>query len=158
MAKLSRLMEKESEMSVSDSIRNNLEIKDNTTQIVEKDAAKKDSAYWAVIRPIPLSDLEMRSIRISDSIKAESSLREAKSDTATAAGKKGKSKFFNTVKYIGLGHTWADTTGFSFTHGGLINLKNLSFNTVDGFIYGLDFRFSKSWKQNRSLSVFPDIR
>ena len=70
MVKLSRLMEKESEKSVDDSIRNNLEIKDNTTHIIEKDAAKKDSAYWAEIRPIPLSEMEMRSIRINDSIKS----------------------------------------------------------------------------------------
>ena len=55
-------------------------------------------------------------------------------------------------------HTWSDTSGFSFTNGGLIAPKNLTFNTVDGFIYGLNFRFSKSWKENRSLSVYPDIR
>jgi hypothetical protein len=158
MVKLSRLMEKETERSVNDSIRNNLEIKDNTTHIIEKDAAKKDSAYWAEIRPIPLSEMEMLSIKINDSIKAETSLREVKSDTATASGKKGNSKFFEAIKYAGMGHTWSDTSGFSFTNGGLINAKSLSFNTVDGFIYGLDFRISKSWKNNKSLSIFPDIR
>jgi hypothetical protein len=157
MVKLSRLMEKESENSVNDSIRNNLEIKDNTTHIIEKDAAKKDSAYWAEIRPIPLSDMEIRSIRISDSLKNESALREMKSDTSSS-GKKEKSKFFKAVRNIGLGHTWSDTTGFSFTYGGLIDLKNLSFNTVDGVVYGFDFRFSKSWKENRSLTVYPEIK
>jgi hypothetical protein len=158
MVKLSRLMEKESENSVDDSIRNNLEIKDNTTHIIEKDAAKKDSTYWAEIRPIPLSDIEIRSLRISDSLKIESSLRGSKSDTTASGEKKEGSKFFNAVKYIGLGHTWSDTSGFSFTNGGLFKLNNLSFNTVDGFVYGFDFRLSKSWKQNRSLSVFPDVR
>jgi hypothetical protein len=156
MVKLSRLMEKESEESVDDSIKNNLEIKDKTTHIIEKDAAKKDSAYWAEIRPIPLSELEMRSIRISDSIKTATSLREAKSDS-TGAGRKEKSKFFTALRNIGLGHTWSDTSGFSFTSGGLIDLKNLSFNTVDGVVYGLDFRFSKSWKENKSLGVYPDV-
>jgi hypothetical protein len=158
MVKLSRLMEKESEKSVSDSVRNNLEIKDNTTHIIEKDAAKKDSAYWSEIRPIPLSELEIRSLRINDSIKTVSSLKEIKSDTIASGQKKEGSKFFKAVKYIGLGHTWSDNSGFSFTHGGLIELKNLSFNTVDGFVYGFDFRFSKSWKENKSLSVIPDIR
>jgi hypothetical protein len=94
---------------------------------------------------------------ISDSIKAESSLKELKSDTTTD-GKKEKNKFFNTVNHIVLGHTWSDTSGFSFTNGGLINIKNFSFNTVDGFIYGLDFVFSKSWKKNNSLKIYPDIR
>ena len=158
MVKLSRLMEKESAKSVDDSIRNNLEIKDNTTHIIEKDAAKKDSAYWAAIRPIPLSDIEIRSIRINDSLKVESALRESKSDTTASGEKKEGSKFFNAVKYIGLGHTWSDTSGFSFTNGGLLDLKNISFNTVDGVVYGFGFRFSKTWKQNKSLSVFPDVR
>ncbi|MCX6326266.1 MAG: DUF5686 family protein [Bacteroidia bacterium] len=157
MVKLARLMEKESERSIDDSGKKNLEIKDNTTRIIEKDAAKKDSAYWAEIRPIPLSDIEIRTLKISDSTKVASSLKELKSDTITPAGKKGKNKFLKTVQQIGLGHTWSDTTGFSFTNGGLIDLKNLSFNTVDGFIYGLNFRFSKSWKNNKSISISPDI-
>jgi hypothetical protein len=158
MVKLSRLMEKESEKSVTDSAKKSLEIKDNTTRTIEKDAAKKDSAYWAEIRPIPLSDLEIKSIRISDSIKVVSSLRESKADTASAKGKKEKSKFLTGVKNIGLGHTWSDTTGFSFNFGGLINLKNLYFNTVDGFVYGFDFRFSKSFRKNRTLTIIPDIK
>jgi hypothetical protein len=158
MIKLSRLMEKESEKSVDDSIRNNLEIKDKTTHIIEKDAAKKDSAYWAEIRPIPLSEPEMRSIKLNDSIRTATELRDIKADTASLSGKKEKSKFVVALKDIGLGKTWSDTTGFSFTYGGLIDMKNLTFNTVDGLVYGLDFRLSKSWKDNRSLSLFPDIR
>ena len=157
MVKLARLMEKESEKSIDDSSRKNLEIKDNTTHIIEKDANRKDSAYWAEIRPIPLSDIEIRSLRVSDSTKAILSLKELKNDTITSAVKKEKKKFFKTVQQIGFGHTWSDTTGFSFTHDGVIDTKNFSFNTVDGFIIGLNFRISKSWKNSRSLSVFPDV-
>jgi hypothetical protein len=64
MVKLARLMKKESGLSLSDSGKKQLEIKDNTTQIVEKDANKRDSSYWAGVRPIPLSDIEMHSLRI----------------------------------------------------------------------------------------------
>jgi hypothetical protein len=158
MVKLARLMEKESERSINDSSKKNLEIKDRTTHVVEKDAAKKDSAYWADMRPIPLSDIELRTLKISDSIKVASSLKELKNDTTTQVNKKQKSKFSTTVRQIAFGHTWSDTTGLSFTYGGLIDTKNLSFNTVDGFVYGLNFRFSKSWKNSKSVSVFPDFR
>ena len=157
MVKLSRLMEKESKSSINDSSKKSLEIKDHTTHIIEKDANKKDSAYWAQIRPIPLSDIEIRSLRISDSINAGSTLKEMKRDTITAADKKATKKFFKTVKQIAMGNTWSDTTGFSFTNGGLIDLKNLSFNTVDGFIYGVDFSITKSWKNSKSLYVSPQI-
>jgi hypothetical protein len=156
MVKLSRLMEKESEKAIDDSSRKSLEIKNNTTQIIEKDANKKDSTYWAKIRSIPLSDIEIRGLKISDSIKTAASLKELKNDTISSAGK--KNKFFKTIRQIGFGHTWSDTTEFSFTHGGLINIKNLSFNSVDGFIYGINFRISKSWKNSKAISVTPDIR
>jgi hypothetical protein len=158
MVKLARLMEKESEKSIPDSSKKNLEIIDKTTHIIEKDAANKDSAYWAAIRPIPLSDIEIRSLRISDSTKTASSLRELKNDTLMSADKKEKNKFVKTVRQLALGHTWSDTTGFSFTNGGLIDIKNLRFNPVDGFIYGIDFRFSKKWKNNKSFSFSPDIK
>jgi hypothetical protein len=158
MVKLSRLMEKESEKSIPGRNRDSLEIKDHTTHIIEKDAGKKDSTYWAAIRPIPLSDIELRSLRVSDSTKSVSSLKELKSDTTALSAGQKKSKFSGKFKEIVSGHTWTDTTGFSFTNGGLINLKNLSFNTVDGFVYGIDFRFSKSWKNSKAFSLFPDFR
>jgi len=69
MIKLAKLMEKESKESLPDSVKNNLEIRNNTTNTIEKDAGKKDSVYWAEIRPIPLTDMEMRSIIKRDSIK-----------------------------------------------------------------------------------------
>jgi hypothetical protein len=158
MIRLSRLMEKEAEKSISGKSRDSLEIKDHTTHVIEKDAAEKDSAYWAAIRPIPLSDIELRSLRLKDSTKTVQSLTELKNDTAKSPVSQKKNKFWGGVKEIGTGHTWSDTTGFSFTNGGLLNTKNLSFNTVDGFIYGLDFRISKSWKNKRSFTVYPDIR
>lgn len=158
MIKLARLMEKESEKSVNDSSRKSLEIKDNTTHTVEKDANKKDSTYWAKIRPIPLSDIEIRSLRISDSIKSASSLKELKTDTTSSVKKKEKNKFLKTIREVGFGHTWSDTTGFRFTYGGLIKLNKLSFNSVDGFNYGLNFNITKSWKNRNSFSIAPDIR
>ncbi len=158
MIKLARLMEKESEKTLPDSTRNSLEIKDKTTHIIEKDANKKDSAYWAEIRPIPLSDIEIKSLVVSDSIKAALSLKENRSDTTVTENKNNNKKFSRTIREIGFGHTWSDTSGFSFSYGGLIDLKKLSFNTVDGFIYGVDFRISKSWKNNNSLFISPDIR
>jgi hypothetical protein len=158
MVSLSRLMNKETEKALPDSVRNNLEIKDKTTHTIEKDANKKDSTFWAEIRPIPLSDLEIRSIVVRDSVKMESSIRELKGDTIPKDGKKKKSKFARTVNSIVSGHTWSDTTGFSFTYDGLLDLKNFSFNTVDGFIYGQDFRIYKYWKNKASITIAPEIK
>ena len=157
MVKLSKLMAKESKNIVPDSIRKSLEIIDQTKRIIEKDAAKKDSAYWAAIRPIPLSDIEMKSIWMRDSVKSELALINQKNSDSTVNGKK-KSKFLTTVKNIGTGHTWSDTTGTSFYFGGLFDLKKISFNTVDGFLYGTDFRFSKRWKNESAFYLFPELK
>ena len=158
MVKLSKLMAKESENALPDSTRNSLEIVDHTKRIIEKDAAKKDSAYWASIRPIPLTKIEMQSIRVRDSVKSElASPTQVKSDTIKAEKKK-KSRFMTLANQIGTGHTWSDTTGMSFSFGGLFNLKKLSFNTVDGFVYGTDFRFSKRWKNGNTFYIYPDLR
>jgi len=158
MVKLARLMEKESAASIHDSINKSLEIKDHTKQIIEKDANRRDSTYWAKIRPIPLSDVELRSLRINDSIKSVKSLKDAKTDSLPYVKTKEKSKFFKTIGSIVSGHTWSDTTGTRFSFSGLIDFKKLSFNPVDGFIYGFDFPFSKSWKSGNSLNIIPDIR
>jgi len=151
-------MDKESEEALPDSVRNNLEIKDNTISTVEKDASKKDSTYWAAIRPIPLSELESKSIRVRDSIKLVASQVPVKTDTSANTGQKNKSKFMHGVRELAMGHTWSDTSGFSFNFGGLIDPENLSFNSVDGFIYGLDFRISKRWKDKASFSLYPEIK
>jgi hypothetical protein len=158
MVKLAKMMEKETRESLPDSVKNNLEIRNNTTNTIEKDAGKKDSSYWAEIRPIPLTDIEMRSIIRRDSIKNEVSLKVVKNDTVPKPQAKKKSKFINGVGNIVNGHTWSDTTGFRFNFGGVLNLKSLSFNTVDGFTYGTDFRISKSWKNNNALTIAPEAR
>jgi hypothetical protein len=158
MVRLSKLMDRETTASRPDSTRS-LEIKDNTTKIIDEGAGKKDSSYWAAIRPIPLSEIELRSLQKSDSIKSVLSHDvSGRSDTVKSeAGKKG-TNFSRSVKYIFSGHTWSDTTGFSFTNGGLIDPENLSFNTVDGFVYGINFRFNKRFDKRNSIAFYPDIR
>lgn len=159
MIKLSKLMKKEAEGSLQDTIKKNLEIKEKVTHKIEKDANKKDSAYWAGIRPIPLSDIEKRSIKLSDSVKTGKTIREMKRDTIPAEKKeeKKKSKFFTTVKQIATGYSWSDTTGKTFRFGGLVNLKNFSFNTVDGFVYGMDFNLTKTYGE-RVVYIAPEFK
>ena len=157
MIKLSGLMEKESKEVQRDSSGKSLEVKDRVSQTIDKDASKKDSSYWAEIRPIPLSEAEYKSLRVGDSLKAKLNLKNEKKDTTRNAGKK-KSKFARTFNEIVSGHVWSDTSGFSFYNRGLLKLAGLSFNTVDGFTYGTDFRLTKTWKNGNSISFYPALR
>jgi hypothetical protein len=154
MAKLARLMEKESKASI-DSGKKSLEITDNVTQEVAKDAAKHDSAYWANIRPIPLSEIEKKSIRVSDSIRSSTIKNAVINDTtATTETKKNKPVISGLIT----GYHWSDTTGLRYGFNGLLNLQSFNFNSVDGFSYGLSFDLSKSWKKSGRLTILPDIR
>ena len=175
MVKLSRLMDKE---TTSKKVPADLEIKEKTAQIIEKDATSKDSAYWADIRPIPLSEVDIISILISNNIPNKSksdslstgsrrgntlslsfgnSRNDAFTDSLNLAEKK-QSPFVKTFRNIAFGYSWSDTSGFSFRNGGLINISNLRFNTVEGFVYGADFRMSKTWNNNNSFSIYPELR
>lgn len=158
MARLSRLTRKESQ-NAHDSTGKSLEVKDNTKYIVEKDAGKKDSLYWREIRPIPLSDSEVKSLRVSDSLKAiAAGIRPGGADTSTTKPAKGKSEFGKFLRNISTGHTWSDTSGMSFRFDGLFKLRNLNFNSVDGFVYGVDFRLSKNVDKNRFIGFYPGIK
>jgi hypothetical protein len=156
MFRLSRFMKEESEKSLKDSSAGNLEITDKTKYIIEKDAAKKDSSYWADIRPIPLSEADIRSLHVSDSMKNMINRRNIASDTvSTVTGKQKRTG--RVINRIVSGHTWADTSGLRFAYDGLLDLKKLSFNTVDGLVYGQGFRLSKTWENNRRITISPDI-
>jgi len=157
MIKLARLMENEAKEARPDSVNKSLEIVNNTTTTVEKDAGKRDSAFWAAIRPVPLSIPEQESIRKRDSIRSEISGRRS-TDTLTTGSPKKKNMFFRTLSDISLGHTWSDTSGLSFHFAGLVNMTNLTFNSVDGFVYGTDFRLSQR-KENRNVySLSPEFK
>jgi hypothetical protein len=157
MVKLAGLMEKESKESRNDSVKNNLEVKQRVTQVVEKDAGKKDSAYWSEIRPIPLSEVENKSLWHRDSIKAVLEIKKSNQDT-TSKQKKQPGKFGKVTSGIAFGHNWSDTSGTSFNFGGLIKLSSLSFNPVDGFLYGTDMRFSKRLSKSGSIMIAPWLR
>jgi len=158
MVRLSRLMKKETAESRPDSS-GSLEIKDNTIRTIEKNAAVKDSTYWASVRPIPLSDIELKSLQKSDSLRSrQGKAHRPQSDSIPEKNGRQPGVFRRPIHDIFSGRTWSDTTGFSFTFGGLADINNLSFNTVDGFIYGIDFRINKRFDKKNSLSFYPDIR
>jgi hypothetical protein len=156
MVRLSRLMEKSTEKTMDDSVKKSREITDNTIRKVEKDASKKDSAYWAEVRPIPLSDIEQKALMVSDSIKTQQ-IREARRDTVTQRTEKKRSKFLKTMNVLVAGNLWRDTAGNEFKFGGLINPKDLGFNTVDGFVYGVNFSYAKNWTGHR-FYIAPQIK
>jgi hypothetical protein len=156
MAKLSRLMNKEAKESTPDNA--SLEIVSTRDFSVDEEANKRDSTYWNGIRPIPLSDEEFKSIRVSDSLKTISSAR-----LARRAGEPGDStelendnRFLRTLSHISFGRTFRNNdNSFSASYGGILNIDKINFNTVEGFYYGTDVLFRKRWENETVLRILP---
>jgi len=159
MVKLARLMKKESEDAISDNAGHDTTGSRNTTLIVDKDATAKGQEYWASVRPVPLSDAELTSLASADSLKKIRSETVISGVDSTKRSEKTKSsRFLRHAGDIIFGHTWSDTTGTSFRSGGLVNPGKISFNTVDGFVYGTDFSLSRKFGNGSNLLIIPELR
>lgn len=155
MIRLADLMNRESSASLRDSLPKSLEIKDKTQYIIEKDAGKKDSSFWAGIRPIPLSEAELKTLGTKP---GTGSLIKTAGDSSAMAEQRKRTPLMRSLRHIAFGHTWADTTGWRISGGGLVNTRCSGFNTVDGFILGTDIRITKEFRNKWSFSLYPEIR
>jgi len=158
MSRLSRLMEKEAEES--DPSRNELQVEERSSYVVNDGADRKSQDFWAEVRPIPLSEDERKSIRLSDSLRVQSGLREPlnRTDSTDTGSQTSTNKGFGkTLGNIFFGETWYGENDSRFSYGGLLNFDYLGFNSVDGFEYGIDFNYRKAWDSGITMNLGPVI-
>ncbi len=159
MVVLARLMKKESESGIRDTVGTAYSESKKTTVVIEKDAGKKDQEYWNSVRPVPLSPAELTSLASADSLKEiRREPATAGVDSLAGSDSRKRSRFMRQAGDIIFGHTWSDTSGTSFRSGGLVNPGKISFNTVDGLVYGTDFSFSKRLSSGSNLLLIPELR
>ncbi|MCG8582692.1 MAG: DUF5686 and carboxypeptidase regulatory-like domain-containing protein [Bacteroidales bacterium] len=152
MIKLSRLIEKESRKE-EELKEESLEIKNTYHFKHKKDSVKRDSTYWESMRPIPLTSDELRSFEIKDSIKL------AKMEADTVKTEKKKKSMFSKISGGFLdGHTfYANDSATRITYHGLIGLKQVDFNAVNGWSYEQRFTIRHKVDSLRSLGLSPSI-
>jgi hypothetical protein len=148
MVKLATLMEKEAPGDTAK--KKSLELNEYDTKVtIEKDAMKKDTAYWSMARPIPLTEIEAGVSKSVDSLKAGKNDTIAKKDTTVK-----KKSFFGKMAFGGAGFSAFDSTT-NFSYNGVLNLGNFGFNTVDGFIYKQSFTINTKIDSAHTLSINP---
>ena len=155
MVKLATLMAKEAPEDTAKT--KSLEIKNNENKvIVEKDALKKDTAYWNSMRPIPLTAVEKLIPGMSDSslVIAKDSL--AGNDSTKTKKTHGKWNKITGFVTTGAGFWTFDST-LQVKYEGLIGLKKFDFNTVDGFIYRQTFTLEQKIDSSHRLAINPGI-
>jgi hypothetical protein len=122
----------------------------NTILRYEPGSNKKPVTYWDSIRPLALSDAEMR-----DYIKKDSLEQRRKDPTYLDSLDRiaNKLKFSNILS----GKTFnnqKNKTSFSFPSV----LSGVQFNTVEGWVLDGAFTYNKQYTDRKSLSVIPHIR
>lgn len=128
------------------------EVLSNTTFKIDSGAYKKDSAYWAKIRPIPLTTEELKGYQKTDSIAIEERKKE-EGDTVKRSEKNKKG--FQPWDLL-LGDTYKISKHSNFQ----IRFPDPGFNTVEGFniIYRMNFGSILQDTFKTRLNIMPTLR
>ncbi len=128
-------------------------VESNRTYTVDSLATKRDSAYWASVRSVPLTTLEIRGYEYQDSIatveKAKKEAEEANPGAKTNKSKKKKSRFMPWDLLSQSSHKLAKGTYLNLGSP----LTNFNFNTVEGYRTSYDAHVSKVFKSKQHLRV-----
>jgi hypothetical protein len=108
---------------------------------VNEDANKKDSAYWEVSRPVPLTFEEEQDYRRRDSL---SKIKKSKVYTDSTDRKNNKLKFRHLI--FGYNHMNTYKMRYWSVSGPLLGTQ---FNTVQGFNVSTAFNFTKVFENRR---------
>jgi hypothetical protein len=117
---------------------------------IDSTAAKKDSLYWAKIRPVPLTDREVKSYQLEDSTYVVEKAQAEADSARLRNGSPLKLKDLLFGSYYKLGERLRfDFDGF---------LPHTNFNTVEGF--HVDFTGTFLWRNDTTtrLQIRPYIR
>jgi hypothetical protein len=116
---------------------------------IEEQANKKSDAYWDSIRPVLLTEIEIKDYHEKDSLYAKKN---------TPAYKDSVDREFNKVDIMNLltGYAYRNTNKNLFiTTSGIMNL--LEYNTVDGYVLEPAVTFTKTWNTKQKLSLSPRL-
>jgi hypothetical protein len=130
-------------------------ISEMTKRTVDSLATKHDTSFWSDIRPTPLTAEEIKSFEegpnnVIQKVKKDS-IKMAQDSTYNPNKKKQNYLWPITGRKFNCGNGYLN-------YRGLIQPSNLSFNTVDGFVYGLDSEFWDVFKNyQNTLTISPYI-
>ncbi|MCB9300178.1 MAG: carboxypeptidase-like regulatory domain-containing protein [Lewinellaceae bacterium] len=123
----------------------------NTTFTVDSLARKRDSLYWAEIRPVPLTQMEVRGYVRADSL-ARVEAEEAKADSLESVGRKKKKSGFSPLDIIG-GSSYKVGEKQTLAHGSLWD--RFFFNPVEGFNIHTDLSYSINKDNRFAVTLTP---
>jgi hypothetical protein len=118
--------------------------------VVEKDANKIDTSSWTKIRPIPLTQMEIKDYKRKDSIQLITT-----SDVYIDSVNKVNNRFkWSSVLF---GYSYRDrfrNKKFSLNPV----YSNIQYNTMEGLVLNLEGEYEKDYDDNREITIAPYVR
>jgi hypothetical protein len=117
-----------------------------------KDTLANNFEYWDTIRAIPLSPAEMKSYAMTDSLMR---MKINDTDSLTNVKPVKERKMFSKIL---TGHSaLVKDSIMRLGYDGLFSLKNIDFNSVDGYKYRQKFLLSFKFTSEKRITVTPEI-
>ncbi len=117
--------------------------------IVDSLANKRDTTYWETLRPVPLTQLEVKSYKIQDSI------RVVKQDKIDQDSTRNDSTTFKPMHLLtGYTYRYKDRNYLTFESPA----SSLAYNTVEGYVFDAALEWRKRWNKGFEFSVKPLAR
>ncbi|GAB2778393.1 DUF5686 and carboxypeptidase regulatory-like domain-containing protein [Rhabdobacter roseus] len=118
----------------------------NDSISVDSLAHKRDSTYWETLRPVPLTQLEVKSYQLQDSVKV---LRQeqARKDSI----RQDSTRFKPLHLLTGHGYKLGTRSTLSYESP----LQSLVYNTVEGYAFDLALDWTKRWGKDHRFSLRP---
>lgn len=125
--------------------------------VVETDANKRDSAYWAQVRPVPLTQEEVVDYQEKDSLEVIKNSRAYKDSLDAVRNKPSFGSFL-----MG-GYTYSNTyEGRYYRFDPLLSLTGgpsiLQYNTVEGVAADVRLSYVKRFEDRRAYTIEPAVR
>ena len=143
--KLTKAYEKEQRKESKTAVSKRLVRQDSI--VIDTMANKRDTTYWTALRPIPLTELEVKGYKIQDSIKV---VKEATNEKS-----RPDSVYFK-AKHLVLGNTYAlgNRNYFYFKSP----VFSIGYNSVEANALGILTEWKKEWGKSEYFSLSPFIR
>lgn len=127
-------------------------VEEITTFKIDSLAHKKDTSYWNTVRPVPLSEYEIKGYHKMDSM-AVVEKQEAEGDTIKTKSRKRKGF---QIEDIVIGNTYkiGDKTHFEIEPV----IANVRFNAVEGYNFYYQMAFTKTFENKHWLEISPFVR
>jgi len=130
-----------------------VEVRHDHYKIDEKNDSLITDIQWDTIRAIPLTQAELQSYQMADSI---ISLETTDKDSLSAEGKKAKRK--SGLSKIAFGdYDLCKDSLIRLGYDGLISTENFDYNAVDGYKYKQLFRFRMNPDSGKYISITPEL-